>query len=169
MAETGVLADDDRVELVGGEIIEMSPIGKRHAACVDRLTRLLSKLGDQLIVRVQGPIQVDQYSEFQPDFALLRSRNDFYASSLPLPNDILLVIEVADSTVEYDRLMKVPAYARAGIPESWLVDLPADRIELNAFPVNEQYSVTRSVSRGEGIESETIHDLKLFVDEIIGE
>ncbi len=108
MAENGILSENDRVELIEGEIIEMSPIGKSHAACVDRFTRLLSRLDNKVILRVQGPIQLDDYSEPQPDLTLLRHRDDFYAGSLPRPADVLLVIEVADSTFDYDRFMKHP-------------------------------------------------------------
>ena len=88
MAETGILSENDRVELIEGEIIEMSPIGKSHAACVDRFVKLLSRLNDRVILRVQGPIQLDDYSEPQPDLSLLRRRDDFYSVSLPRPADV---------------------------------------------------------------------------------
>jgi len=168
MAETGILSENDRVELIEGEIIEMSPIGKRHAACVDRFVRLLSRLDDRVILRVQGPIQLDDYSEPQPDLALLRPRDDFYSGSLPRPADVLLVIEVADTTLQYDRFMKLPAYARAGIPEAWLANLPADRIEMYAEPVDGAYTVTKHATRGEVIQSSSIDELRLSVDDILG-
>jgi len=168
MAETGILSENDRVELIEGEIIEMSPIGKSHAACVDRFTRLLSRLDNKVILRVQGPIQLDDYSEPQPDLTLLRHRDDFYAGSLPRPADVLLVIEVADSTLDYDRFMKLPAYARAGIPEAWLANLPADRIEMYAEPVDGAYTVIKHATRGEVIQSSSIEQLRLNVDDILG-
>src|SRR5437899_6671746 len=168
MAETGILSENDRVELIEGEIIEMSPIGKSHAACVDRFTRLLSRLDNKVILRVQGPIQLDDYSEPQPDLTLLRHRDDFYAGSLPRPADVLLVIEVADSTLDYDRFMKLPAYARAGIPEAWLANLPADRIEIYAEPVDGAYTVIKHATRGEVIQSSSIEQLRLNVDDILG-
>jgi len=112
MAATGVLSESDRVELIGGEILEMSPIGRRHAACVDRLTRLLViRLGETAIVRVQNPIALGQHSEPQPDVSLLRPRDDFYASGHPSPEDVLLVIEVCETSIDYDRDIKLPEYA----------------------------------------------------------
>src|SRR5436190_15615228 len=120
MGKTGILSEDDRVELIEGEIIEMSPIGSRHAACVDRFNELIARLRLNIIVRVQSSIQLDDYSQPQPDLALLRRRDDFYSSSLPRPADVLLVIEVADTTLEYDRFVKLPLSAHAGIPEAWL-------------------------------------------------
>lgn len=124
MAETGILKEDARVELIEGEIKMMSPIGSRHASTVDRSDRALKRLlGDSYIVRVQGPILLDDYSEPQLDLAVLHFRDDFYAGGHPTPADVLLVIEVADSTLQEDRKVKMPLYARAGIPEAWLVDL----------------------------------------------
>ena len=168
MVETGILSEDDRVELIEGEIIEMSPIGKSHAACVDRLVKLLSRLNDRVIPRVQGPIQLDDYSEPQPDLALLRPRDDFYSGSLPRPADVLLVIEVADSTLQYDRFVKLPAYARAGIPEAWLANLPQDRIEMYTEPVDGAYTVIKHATRGEVLQSSSIDELRLSVDDILG-
>lgn len=118
MAAAGVLSEDDRVELIEGEIIEMNPIGSRHAACVGRLTKLLERqAGDRVIVWVQNPVQVNDYSEPLPDVTLLKPRDDFYAQANPQPADVLLIIEVADSSVDYDHEIKTPLYARAGIPE----------------------------------------------------
>ena len=168
MAETGILSEDDRVELIEGEIIEMSPIGTRHAACVDRFTESIVGLRHRVILRVQGPIQLDDYSEPQPDLALLRPRDDFYSGSLPKPADVLLVIEVADTTLQYDRFMKLPAYARAGIPEVWLANLPADRIEMYAEPVDGAYRVIKHATRGEVIQSSSIDELRLSVNDILG-
>ena len=168
MAETGILNENDRVELIEGEIIEMSPIGKSHAACVDRFVKLLSRLNDRVILRVQGPIQLDDYSEPQPDLALLRPRDDFYSGSLPRPADVLLVIEVADITLEYDRFVKLPLYAHAGIPEAWLASLPADRIEMYSEPVNGAYTFIKHATRGEVIQSSSIDELRLSVDDILG-
>jgi Uma2 family endonuclease len=168
MAEAGILSEDDRVELIEGQVIAMSPIGKRHAACVDRFTSLVTKLGDNMIVRVQGPIQLDDYSEPQPDITLLRQRTDFYAGSLPRPSDVLLLIEVADTTTEYDRLIKLPAYARAGISEVWIENLPEDRIEMYSEPTGGAYKVVKHASRGEFIQSLTLADLRFTVDEILG-
>ena len=168
MAETGILSENDRVELIEGEIIEMSPIGNRHAACVDRFNELIVGLRLDAIVRVQSSIQLDDYWQPQPDLALLRRRDDFYSDSRPRAADVLLVIEVADTTLEYDRFVKLPAYARAGIPEAWLANLPADRIEMYAEPVNGAYTFIKHATRGEVIQSSSIDELRLSVDDILG-
>jgi len=135
MVEAGILSDDDRVELIDGEIIEMVAIGSRHAACVDRLARLCSAgVRNRAIVRVQNPILLSEHSEPQPDLALLRPRRDFYAAGHPGPQDILLVVEVADTSAETDREIKLPLYARAGIPEVWVVALAETHVEAHRKP-----------------------------------
>lgn len=169
MAEAGILSEDDRVELIEGEIVEISPIGSHHAACVKRLNSLLtSHMGNVAIVSVQDPIRLDDYSEPEPDIALLRRRDDFYAGAHPSPADVLLVVEVADSSVEYDRSVKVPLYARAGIAEVWLIDLAQDAIEIYVQPVNGKYQTSQHAGRGETIVSQTIANLSLGVDAILG-
>ena len=118
MADAGILQKDDRVELIAGEVIEMSPIGTRHAACVDHLNIALTRdAGTTAIVRVQSPIQLDDYSEPQPELALLRMRHDFYIHSHPIPGDVLLLIEVANSSTMFDRNTKLPLYAQSSVPE----------------------------------------------------
>lgn len=150
MAAAGILSEDDRVELLHGEIVQMSPIGKRHAASVDKLTRTLVRdLGDAAIVRVQSSILLGDLSEPQPDLAVLRWRDDFYANALPGPDDILLLVEVADTTLESDRRVKLPLYARAGVPEAWLVDLIGDAVEVHRDPGPDGY---RRVERLRGTE-----------------
>jgi len=135
MAETGILRAGDRVELIEGEIIDMAPIGSRHAAAVNRIGNTL-KLGvdTQAIVAIQNPVRLDRYSEPQPDIALLHPREDFYATAHPGPADVLLIIEAADSTLRYDRDTKLPLYARYGIPEVWLVDLDNDHFMIHREP-----------------------------------
>ncbi len=131
MAVGGVFTEDDRVELIAGEVLEMTPIGARHAGCVNRLTRLLvGVLGDRAVVSVQNPLPLGDWSEPQPDVTVLRPRADFYAGGHPQPADVLLVIEVADTTGAYDREVKAPLYLTAGIPEVWVVDLPGDALEV---------------------------------------
>lgn len=118
MAEAGILREDDRVELLEGEIVEMTPIGSRHAACVDRLNQLgVRGVGPRAIVRVQSPVRLGERSEPQPDLTLLRARPDFYAHAHPGPADVLLIIEVAEASADADRTVKMPLYARAAIPE----------------------------------------------------
>jgi len=169
MAQTGILSEDDRVELIEGEIIQMSPIGSRHAACVGRLTDLLAEVRDKAIVWVQNPIRIDSYSEPEPDVALLRKRADFYSSSLPTPVDVLLVIEVADTSVEYDRDTKIPLYAGAGIAEALLVNLPGDVIEYYSEPVGGRYQAVRIIQRGESFTSQVVTAVTLSVEQILGE
>jgi len=169
MAEAGILSENDRVELLEGEVVEMSPIGSHHAACVDRLNWLLNQARDlDLIVRVQNPIRLSEYSEPQPDVTLLRPRDDFYAEAHPKPADVLMVIEVADTSLEIDRKVKLPLYAEAGIPEAVIIVLPEQIIELHAKPGAGQYQVVKTLRRGDYLESESIPNLRLSVDAILG-
>lgn len=129
LAEIGVLAPDARVELIEGEIIDMAPIGKDHQSIVDQLTRALVRaVGDNAIVRVQGSVRLSEWSEPQPDVLLLAPRPDFYRSEFALGTDTLLLIEVSDTTLRYDRDVKVPLYARHGVPEIWIVDVSGDAL-----------------------------------------
>ncbi len=135
MVAAGVLGEDDRVELVEGEIVEMAPVGARHAASVNALARLLQRqVGDRALVSVQNPVRLSPRSEPQPDLAVLAWRDDGYRDELPGPADVLLVVEVAESSVATDRDVKLPLYGRAGIGEAWLVDLPAGTIEVHTGP-----------------------------------
>src|SRR5262249_28356570 len=169
MIEAGVLKEDDRVELLNGEIIEMTPIGPRHASHVDRLVNILpAKLKGTAILRVQSPILLSDYSEPQPDLTLLKPRADFYADGHPTPADIFAVIEVSDSTVENDRRAKIPNYALAGILEAWLIDLVNDRIEVHSNPYNGVYQEVRIIQRGQKVISNSLPHLKLKADEVLG-
>lgn len=169
MAAAGVLKEDDRVELIEGEIVEMNPIGSRHAACVGRLTEVLGRLaGGEAIVWVQNPVQINDYSEPLPDVALLKRRDDFYAQANPQPADVLLIIEVADSSVEYDRDIKIPLYAGASITEVWLVNLPQEIIEVYTQPVGDTYREIRMVKRGESLAVKSIPSLTLNADIVLG-
>jgi len=169
MAEAGILGEDDRVELIEGEIVEMTPIGSRHAGAVNRLNRLFSeRVGEHAVVSVQNPIRLGERSEPQPDLALLRFREDFYASSHPGPGDVLLVVEVAETSAEYDRRVKVPLYARFGIPEVWLVDLEGEAVEVYRDPSPEGYRKAEVLRRGSSLSPSSFPDLELSVDEILG-
>ncbi len=169
MGAAGIFPPDDRLELLEGEIYEISPIGSMHAACVKSLSLLLNQLfGGVLLVSTQDPIRLDNYSEPQPDVALLRWRDDFYRHAHPMPADVLLVIEVADTTVESDRRYKIPLYAKAGISEVWLVNLPDEKIELYAEPLNGAYQVTREFKRGEEAQAHNIAKLLVKVADVIG-
>jgi len=135
MAAAGILSEDDRVELIEGDIVRMSPIGTRHCACVDRLNALFSsRVHRRAIVRVQNPIVLSRWTEPQPDLTLLRLRADFYAERHPQPPDVLLAVEVAETSGDYDRGTKLALYARARIPEVWMVDVPGRAIEVYRGP-----------------------------------
>lgn len=169
MGEAGIFHPDARLELLEGEIYQTSPIGIPHASCVKFLSTLLNRLfNGKLLVSVQDPIRLSDLSEPQPDLALLRWREDFYRHAHPTPADVLLVIEIADSTVETDRSFKVPLYARAGISEAWLVNLPDERIELFAEPSGGAYQVNRIFARGEELQSHGVADLRVGVADVLG-
>lgn len=169
MSEAGILSENDKVELINGEIIEMSPIGRRHAACVDRINRLFSNiLGIKVIVRVQNPILLNNLSEPEPDIALLQTRADFYESGHPQPQDIFLLIEVADSSIEYDRDVKIPLYASSGITEVWLVDIYQQVIIVYRYPSENGYRDIQTLSRGEKLSISAFPENNLFVDDILG-
>ena len=132
MAEAGILTEDDRVELIRGEIVQMTPIGSRHASCVARLSDvLLGSLRGRAVLWPQNPLTIPPDSEPQPDVILLRYRDDFYRHALPGPEDVALLIEVADRSLRYDRRLKAPLYAEAGVQEYWIVDLEADAVEVH--------------------------------------
>ena len=136
MGETGILGPADRVELIEGEIIDMSPIGVLHAAIVDALVRFFSRCaGESAFIRCQNPLRLDDLSEPEPDLAILRPRADFYTTAHPGPADVLLVIEVADTSLAYDLGTKVPLYARHGIPEVWVIDAATRRTRVFRQPV----------------------------------
>jgi Uma2 family endonuclease len=168
MAKAGVLKPDDRVELIEGKIIKLSPIGSPHAACVARLARLFHSISaEKFIVWVQNPVRLNEFSEPVPDVALLKLRKDFYATRHPMPRDVLLIIEVADSTLLTDRNIKVPLYARAGIRGTWLVNIPKEMIEVYSELHNGKYGKCRKFKRGETVESPTVNALSLSVNEIL--
>ena len=168
MAEAGVLGPEDRIELIEGEIVEMSPIGARHAACVTRLTRIFGDLaGDDAIVRVQNPVVLDSSSELQPDVALLVPRTDYYAEAHPGPADVLLLVEVADSSVTWDRSRKLPLYAAAGVIETWLVDLAAATIEMYREPSDKGYKQLRRAMAGDNISPAALPEVSVAVTDIL--
>ncbi|MGH9126744.1 MAG: Uma2 family endonuclease [Acidimicrobiales bacterium] len=148
MAEDGALAPGQRVELIDGEVVEMSPIGSRHAATVDELTRLLVPLAGHLaVVRIQNPVRLSDLTELQPDIALVRPRADRYLNNHPVPADVQLIIEVADTSQRFDRTTKRPMYAAAGIVEVWIVDLVAGLVEIATDPGPNGYRSIRQVGR----------------------
>lgn len=169
MAEAGVLRPDARVELLDGQVVEMSPIGSRHAGCVNRLTRMLTHaVGDRATVGIQNPAVLDEFSEPQPDVAVLRYRSDGYGARHPAPGDVLLLIEVMVTSGDIDRGVKLPLYARAGIPEVWLVDLDAGAIEIYREPAEEGYAMVHLAPRGDALTPLNVASATLSASDILG-
>jgi Uma2 family endonuclease len=169
MGEAGIFHEDDRVELLDGEIVEMSPIGSRHAGIVDRLTMLFARrLGRHAIVRVQNPIVLDDYSEPQPDLTLLRPRTDYYVGSHPRPTDVLLAIEVMDASASYERSLKLPLYARKHVRELWLVDLPAAAVDVYRRPASSGYREHQRLARGRRIAPLAFPRVHFRVADVLG-
>jgi len=168
MHEAGVFSEGDRLELINGEIKQMSPIGRKHAACVNRLVTVLTrKLGDQIVLSVQNSIRLDDKSEPQPDLAILKPRDDFYEEGLPTPSDILLIIEVADSTIAYDREVKAPLYAAAGIPEMWLFDVNKKAIEGYSQPSASGYKRMQRYEQNDTLSMIAFPDVSFNWSELI--
>ena len=168
MGEAGILREEERVELIEGEIVEMNPIGSLHAACVRALTRLLGRnLGDDLLLDVQNPVRLNAGVEPQPDLAVIRARD--YRESLPGSEDALLVIEVSDTTLGYDRDVKLSLYAKAGIREAWIVDLSNEAIERHNDPSDDGYRRMERAGRRRSLTSEALPNLTLQTDTVFGE
>jgi Uma2 family endonuclease len=167
MAEVGILKEDDRVELINGEIIPMTPIGPQHAACVNWLARLLiQRVPADIVVYVQNPLQLANDIELYPDLALLRPHSNRYRDRSPCPEDMLLVIEVADTSLERDRSNKVPLYAEAGIPEAWLIDLGRQEVHIYRDPSGNEYrDLSTNLGRA-SISPVLLPNLILTVEEI---
>jgi Uma2 family endonuclease len=169
MVQADILTAAERVELLNGEIVEMSPIGTRHAACVKRLNQLFSqRLGERALVGVQDPIRLSDRSEPQPDLTLLQPRSDFYATAHPQPQDVLLIVEVADTSADYDRQVKIPLYANAGIIEVWLVDLVEQNLEVYRQPSTNGYQQIQQLRHNQQIFLQALPDLEISIDNILG-
>ena len=166
MGEVGILIEDERVELIDGEIVEMSPMRAPHVDCVASLTHLLvEQAGKAVRVHVQLPIRLPNESEPEPDLSLVRS--DYDRRSVPAAEDVVAVIEVADSSREYHRSVKLPLYAAAGIPEAWLFDLVADRIERHTEPGADGYQQIAVVGRGKSLTSTVLPAVVLSIDDVL--
>ncbi len=167
MATVGILTEDDRVELVAGEIISMSPVGDRHVGCVNALADLFAAVVlREMVISVQNPIRLDDDSEPQPDIALVRRGT--YARTVPSAAEVILVIEVADSSRDYDRATKLPRYAAAGIPEAGLVDLVNDVVERYTEPHNGHYRVATFARSGDTLSSTALPALAILADLALG-
>lgn len=169
LAMAGILAEDDRVELIEGEIVEMSSLGPQHAACVTRLTELFYQLSNpDVTIRVQAPVRPGDFSAPQPDVVIVNRREDHYAGGHPEPEDVLLLIEVSDSSLAYDRDVKLPLYARAGIAEVWLVTLLSQVVEVYRAPGDDGYGEKRTLHRGQTIAPVHLPDAELSVGDVLG-
>ena len=165
MGAAGIFGEDDRVELIDGEVVKMAPIGWRHAWCVNTLNMLLARLAQsRYVVSVQNPLVISEHGEPQPDLVLLGT---LPPGRLPAPEDVLLVVEVSDTTLTYDKSIKLPRYAEAGIAEAWLVDLDSETIEVHSDPGPGGYRRTTRFGRGYRIESATQPGLVFDADEAL--
>ena len=170
MGETGILTEEDRVQLIDGEIVEMPPMSSSHASIVNRLIRFLNLALDpgQAVIWGQCPITFPDNAEPEPDVAILKSRPDFYRSRLPTPQDALLLIEVSQSTLRLDRSVKVPYYAHQNIPEVWVVNLPEEIIKVYRNPRDGVYQETTRLHRGDTLSPQAFPAVELTVEEIFG-
>lgn len=162
MAEAGILRSGDRVELIEGEIIDMVPISSRHAAAINRISSALNlTVANRAILGIQNPVRLSHYTEPQPDIALLRERDDFYAGAHPVPADVLLIVEVAASTLDYDRNTKLPLYAQHGIPEVWLVDLENRQFSIYRTPLAGSFANTQVLASLQQIRVPGLEDIAI--------
>jgi Uma2 family endonuclease len=170
MGQAGILHPEDRVELIDGEVVAMTPIGPRHCASVDRANRaFVTRAGDSAIVRVQGSVRLDLYSEPEPDLVLLRPRADFYASAHPGPADILLIVEVADSSLDYDREVKSRVYATSGVQEYWLADLNENVLFCYTSPEGGTYLDVRRHTRGQSLAPHLLPACVVSTEDLLAE
>ena len=163
----GVFTEDDRLELIDGEIVEMPPIDIPHATCVRKLTHVLARLSEKVLVDVQNPLRLSERSEVYPDLMVLKYRPNFYADRIPNAQDALLVIEVSDSTLLFDRTVKLPRYAEAGVLEVWIVDLKAQRVLVHRDPLDGVYGRVEEVKRGGKLSVATLSGLELDPADIL--
>lgn len=169
MVRVGILNEDDRLELIEGEIVEMPPIGPEHSSTTDAATEIfVRRFSDVARVRIQNPIRLDGHNEPEPDVALVRRRADGYRTALPGPDDIFLLVEIADTTLATDRAVKVPLYARAGIREVWLVDLPHRLLHIYREPGRDGYRETSTARIGDEVAPSAFPDRPIAVADLIG-
>ena len=169
MAEAGILKPEDRVELIEGEIVEMSPIGNRHAGCVNRINDLFTFLfRGKAIVTVQNPARLNEYNELQPDIILAKPRSDYYSSRHPTSQDIYLVVEIADTTLRKDRNLKLPIYSRLGIAELWIGDLQHDRLLVFRNPAGNSYKTSLTFHRGDSLSVAFFRENTFKVEDLLG-
>jgi Uma2 family endonuclease len=168
MADAGILTADDRVELIDGEIIEMSPTGNRHNACVNRANTFFSEaFGRSVIVSNQSPLRLSNYTEPVPDVIVLKTVADFYASRECKPEDVLFLVEVSDTTLRYDKNIKLPRYAAAGVAEVWIEDLQGDVLLVYRYPVKKAFKTSLVLHRGDSISPLAFPQVTFKIDDLL--
>lgn len=170
MAEAGIFGEDDRIELIDGDLIDMAPIGQGHAAVVNGLNEaLVIACAGRAVVSPQNPVRIDRSSEPQPDLAVLRRRADFYAAGEPPgPADVLLLVEVADSSLRFDRTVKLPLYARAGVAEVWIVDLKRRVVDVHRAPAGNEYGEATTYRSGDRLALALAPEIVVSLDLVFG-
>jgi len=168
MGRSGIFTEDDRVELIEGEIIQMTPIGNTHAGCVRWLIQLFRRYpSDLFIIDAQNPLRLSNYTEPQPDIVLLKPRPNNYRRAHPVPEDVFLVIEVADSSLCYDKNVKIPIYAKSNIAECWLVNLQDRNIEIYRQPTDNGYQQIQTITPDQILSPQAFPDFFLKASEIL--
>ena len=169
MGEAGIFTDGERVELIEGEIIDMAPIGSEHSAAVSSLIMgLAASVAGRALVWAQNPLRLSDTNEPQPDFMLLTPRADGYRNGHPTPADVLLLIEVSQTSLSYDRKVKLPLYARHGVPEVWIVNIGESVVEVYRDPKDDAYQTITHATRGDTLEPAALPGLRIAVDGVIG-
>lgn len=170
MTEVGVLPEDATIELIDGDVVDAAPISPLHAYCTTRLMYLLhERLGEEAgSVRVRGPIHIDDYNEPNPDLVIARFRADHYREAHPVPEEVSLLVEVADASLTFDREVKLPLYASACIPEFWLIDLPSNRVAVYRQPLGNDFSACANYEPGRSFSPLAFPELRIAVEEIVG-
>lgn len=169
IAKAGIIGPDERVELVEGEIIQMSPIGHRHHVRVVRASTLFFRALDRkAVISTQGTLRLNKRTEFEPDLVVFKPRADFYASGRAKPADVLLVVEIADSSLSYDRNIKIPLYAVAGIPEVWIQDIKNDLLLVYRDPRDKNYATSLELQRNESVSPNAFPEIRFPIDDLFG-
>jgi len=169
MSDIGLFPEDKRFELIRGEIFEMPGAKPPHSGRVNRLTHLFSsRLGDSIVLSVQNPSSIDDYSEPVPDVSLLKARSDFYSEKHPTPDDVLLLVEISHTTLRFDTKIKAPLYAEAGIQEYWILNLPQNVLEIRSEPVNGRYTRQEILRPGQTVSPRAFPGVSFQVEELLG-
>ena len=170
MGEAGIFGPGERVELIDGEIIQMTAIGHRHMVCVNRATSLFIRaFGENAVVSPQNPVQLSDWTEPEPDLVVFKPRSDFYDGKKPMPEDVLFAVEVADTSLRYDRNVKLPRFAAAGIPEMWIEDLNNDVLLVYRDPQGNHYESVLTLKRGDFVSPLAFPNVRFAIDDLFGD